>query len=199
MKKSPDGSNRRIKPFLILRTVIIITGAMNGGRSIPWQEVIPHRENVLLENVSVFKDFLVLGERKNGIRQIRVLNPADRSDDYLQFNEEAYVAYPKDNYEFDTSVLRYVYTSMTTPVSTFEYNMKSKESILLKEEEVGGIFNRDDYQSERLWAVASDGTPIPVSVVYRKGLEKNGKIHCCCYMATDLTAPVWIPISAPKG
>lgn len=146
-----------------------------------WQEVIPHRKDVLLENVTVFKNFLVLGERKDGIRKIRVINLADRSDHYLEFDEEAYVAYPSDNHVFDTKVLRYKYTSMTTPVSTFDYDMSSKERTLLKVEEVSGKFDRNDYQSERLCATVRDSTGVPISLVYRKGLIKDGQSPLLLY------------------
>jgi oligopeptidase B len=140
-----------------------------------WQEVIPNRKDVLLETVTVFKDFLVLGERKDGIRQIRVIGLTDRSDHYLEFDEEAYVAYPSDNHPFDTNVLRYNYTSMTTPVSTFDYDMSAKEKTLLKVEEVGGKFDRNDYRSERLWATVRDSTVVPISLVYRQGLIRDGQ------------------------
>lgn len=140
-----------------------------------WKEVIPHRKDVLLENVTVFKDYLVLGERKDGIRQIRILNLNDQSDHYIKFEEEAYVAFPSDNHEFDTDILRYRYTSLTTPFSTFDYDMSSREDTLLKREEVGGEFDPDDYQSERLWATVRDSTRVPISLVYRRGLTKEGQ------------------------
>jgi len=138
-----------------------------------WKEVIPHRRDVLLNNIDVFEDYLVLSERKDGLRQIRILSQSGDKDFYLKFEDEAYVAYPTTNPEFDTEVLRYSYSSLTTPRSVYDYNMKTGEKKLLKREEVLGKFNPDDYQSERLTATAQDGTKIPISLVYRKGLTKD--------------------------
>lgn len=141
-----------------------------------WKEVIPHRETVLLEDVDVFKNFLVLSERKDGLRQIRVIHLKDnKSDHYIQFPEDTYVAYPSDNHEFDTNILRYRYTSLTTPFSTYDYHMLSRESKLLKQEEIGGGFKPGQYRSERIWIKARDNTLVPVSMVYKKGMVKNGK------------------------
>ena len=162
-------TNWDAKNFRLMKTDVGTTTKSN------WQEVIPNRKDVLLENITVFKNFLVLGERKDGIRQIRVINLTDHSDHYLKFNEEAYVAYPSDNNVFDTKMLRYKYTSLTTPVSTFDYDMSSKEKTLLKVEEVGGKFNRNDYQSVRLWATVRDSARVPISLVYHKDLVKDGQ------------------------
>jgi len=141
-----------------------------------WKEIIPHRETVLLEDVDVFKNFVVLSERKDGLRQIRVIHLKDQnSDHYIEFPEDTYVAYPSGNYEFDSNMLRYRYTSLTTPISTYDYHMISREITFLKREEVGGKFQRDDYQSERLWIKARDNTMVPVSLVYKKGMIKNSK------------------------
>ena len=139
-----------------------------------WKEVIGHRDDVLLQGVEVFKKFLVISERKNGLSQLRVIDQADKSEHYLDFGEQAYLAYVSTNPEFDTDLLRYGYTSMTTPNSTYDYNMKSKEKELLKRQEVVGEFDPADYQSERLYATANKDTKIPISLVYKKGLLKDG-------------------------
>jgi oligopeptidase B len=138
-----------------------------------WKEVIPHRRDVLLNNIDVFEDYLVLSERKDGFRQIRIISQLEDKDYYIEFGDKSYVAYPTTNPEFDTEVLRYSYSSLTTPRSVYDYNMKTGEKKLLKREEVLGKFNPDDYQSERLTATAQDGTKIPISLVYRKGLTKD--------------------------
>jgi len=138
-----------------------------------WAEKIAHREDVLLEDVEVFNDFLVLEEKRNGLTEICIMNQKDNSLYYLDFGEETYSAYTTTNVEFDTDVLRYGYSSMTTPSSTLEWNMKSKEKTLLKETNILGSFNKEDYESKRIWAIAKDGVNVPISLVYKKGLELN--------------------------
>ncbi|MEE9169155.1 MAG: S9 family peptidase [bacterium] len=139
-----------------------------------WKEVIPHRDDVLLSGFEIFKDHLVLSERKNGLRQIRVMPWAGGEEHYLNFGEPAYLAYVSTNPDINTQILRYGYTSMTTPNSTFDYDMVTREKTLLKEEEVLGGFDKNDYETDRLHATAGDGTKIPISIVYRKGTKKDG-------------------------
>ncbi len=139
-----------------------------------WKEVIPHRDDVLLEDIEVFKDYLVIGERENGLRQIRVINQSDKSEHYLNFGEEAYLAYTSTNREFDTELLRYGYTSLTTPNSTYDYNMVTKEKTLLKQQEVLGDFDSQNYETKRFYATARDSIKVPISLVYRKGLVLDG-------------------------
>ena len=139
-----------------------------------WQEVIPHRMEVFLENVELFKDYLVLGERKEGLLQLRVIRWQDKQEHYLNFGEPAYTAAISINPEFDTPVLRYGYSSLTTPSSTFDYDMNTHTRTLLKEQAVLGGFNKQDYVTERLYAPATDGTRIPLSIVYKKGFKKDG-------------------------
>jgi oligopeptidase B len=141
-----------------------------------WKEVIPHRNDVLLEGIDIFKDYMVVSERKEGLTNLRIINWNNRSDEhYLNFGEEAYLAYTSVNPEFDTKTLRYGYTSLTTPNSVFDYDMSSREKKLLKQEEVIGSFKTEDYETKRLYAKAGDGTEIPISMVYKKGISKNGK------------------------
>lgn len=144
-----------------------------------WKEVIPHRADVFLQNMDVFANHLVLGERKEGLAKIRVINQKTREDNYLEFGEPAYVAGMSYNPEFDTAVLRYSYASLTTPSSTFDYNMNTKEKTLLKQQEVLGGFNKDNYVSERVYATVRGGragvpVKVPISLVYRKGTKKDG-------------------------
>lgn len=139
-----------------------------------WKEVIPHRDNVLLEDFEVFSDYLSVLERDNGLTKIRVFDQKSNSDHYIEFREQVYLAYLSTNPEFDSKVLRIGYTSMTTPNSVYDYDMETRDRELLKQQEVVGGYNPDDYHSERLWATAGDGTEVPVSIVYRKGIEKNG-------------------------
>lgn len=162
-------TNLNAKNFKLVSTPVNRTTKEN------WVDVIPHREDVLLQQFEIFRDFLVVNERKNGLTNLRIIRWKDRAEHYLDFGEETYAAYISVNPEFDTDLLRYGYTSLTTPNSTFDYNMKTREKILLKQEEVLGGFDPNNYQAERLYATAANGVKIPISLVYRKGLEKNGK------------------------
>ncbi len=140
-----------------------------------WEEVIPHREKVLLEDIDIFKNYLVISERNEGLNKIRIKRWDEQADYYLPFDNETYTTYPLQNIEFDTPILRYGYNSLTTPSSVIDFNMETKEKEVKKETEVlGGKFNKDNYESQRVWATAEDGTKIPISMVYRKGIKKNG-------------------------
>lgn len=139
-----------------------------------WKEKIAHRTDVLLGGISVFKDFLVLSERSKGLTQICIINQQNNDAHYIQFIEAAYLAYPGFNPEFDTNKMRFTYQSMTTPASTFEYNLANREQVLLKEQPVLGGFNKEDYATERVFVTSRDGVQVPMSIVYKKGFEKNG-------------------------
>lgn len=138
-----------------------------------WKEVIPHRKDVLLEGMEIFKDYLVLSERKAGITQLRV-RPWSGKEHYINFGEDAYMAYTSVNPEFDTELLRIGYTSLTTPNTTYDYHMATKELTQLKQQEVVGDFDPSNYESERLMVKVRDGVEVPVSIVYRKGFKKDG-------------------------
>ncbi len=141
-----------------------------------WVDMIPHREDVLLEDIDIFKDYLVVSERSNGLNEIRVKRWDDKEDYYLPFDNETYTAGTGGNPEFDTDILRYGYNSLTTPSSTIDFNMKTREKKLMKETEVlGGKFDKNNYESKRVWAIAADGTKIPISMVYKKGIKQDGK------------------------
>lgn len=139
-----------------------------------WQEVIAHREEVLLEDFEIFKDHLVVTERSEGLVKLRVIRWADKGEHYIDFGEPTYSAYVAYNPQFDTKVLRYGYQSLTTPSSTYDYDMESKAKNLLKQQPVLGDFKADNYQAERIYAVAKDGVKVPISLVYRKGTNKDG-------------------------
>lgn len=141
-----------------------------------WEEVIGHRGEVLLEDIDIFKEYLVISERSNGLNKIRIKRWDGKDDYYLPFNSETYTAYPSQNIEYDTKTLRYSYNSLTTPASVIDFNMETKEKVVMKETEVlGGKFKKENYESKRVWATAADGTKIPISMVYRKGMKQNGK------------------------
>ena len=164
-------TNWEAKNFRLMQTSVNSTSKSN------WQEVIPHRKDVLLRSVNIFKNYLVVNERKDGLRNTRVINWKDNSEYYIKFNDPTYSLYSSSNVDFDTDFFRFVYTSLTTPRSVYDYNMVTKEQTLLKQKKVlGDKFDSDNYVSERLFAKSRDGkTEIPISLVYRKGLNKNGK------------------------
>lgn len=139
-----------------------------------WQELIPNRKKVLLEYVSVFKNFYVLGERKNGLPTLRIFNTLTSKDHYIDFGETDYYAYTTINPDFNSQKLRYGFTSLKTPESIFEYDMVSRETNLLKQEEVLGGYDTSAYITERTYAPSRDGERIPISIVYKKGFKKDG-------------------------
>jgi len=140
-----------------------------------WNEIVAHRDEALIEDIDVFKNHLVISLLEQGLHQMEVIDRASGETKRIAFDEEAYTAYADNNYQFDTNVFRYSYESMTTPESTYDYNLVNEEHSLVKEAVVMGDFSRDDYETKRLFATARDGTEVPISIVYRKGLEKNGK------------------------
>jgi oligopeptidase B len=155
--------------FKLMKTPVNKTSKAN------WQEVIAHRKDVLLEDIEIFKDFLVVEERENGLNKIRIMPWSGEGEYYLPFESETYTAYTSSNVDFDTDVLRYGYQSMTTPSSIIDFDMKTKTKEIKKEQQVlGGKFDKNNYTEERVWATAGDGTKIPISMVYRKGLKKDG-------------------------
>ncbi len=139
-----------------------------------WKEFIAGRENVLIEGLDVFNDFLVISERENGLTNLNVMNLENDSSHYIPFNEPAYVAGTSTNLMMDSNVLRFAYNSMINPGTLYEYNMLSKESKVLKEKEIVGGYNKQEFISERIWATGRDGTKIPMSMVYKKGIKKDG-------------------------
>jgi len=156
--------------FKLMKTPENKTGKKN------WVDLIPHREDVLLEDIEIFKNYLVVEERSNGLNHIRIMPWGEEPDYYLPFGSETYNAYTTTNVDFDTDILRYSYQSLATPSSVIDFNMKTKTKEILKEQEVlGGKFDKNNYIEERVWATARDGVKVPISMVYRKGLEKNGK------------------------
>ena len=141
-----------------------------------WKDYISHRQDVLLEDIDLFNNHLVITERKTGLRRIEIRPWKGGDSHYIEFEDEAYSLYSSTNLETNTNKFRYSYSSMTTPNSVIEYDMNSKEKIILKETEVlGGKFDKNNYVSLRVWAPARDGKKIPISLVYRKDMYKNGE------------------------
>ncbi|HEV2672874.1 MAG TPA: S9 family peptidase [Gemmatimonadales bacterium] len=161
-------SNDHAKNFRLLRTPVARPGRDN------WEEVIAHRPDVLLEGFEFFKDYMVLSERRDGLVQLRIRpwTGGGRAEYYLDFGEPAYLAYVSVNREFDTPLLRYVYTSLTTPSSTYDYDMQTRQKTLLKRDSILGGFDPANYVTERFYTTARDGARIPVSIVSRKGIAR---------------------------
>ena len=140
-----------------------------------WVDVIPHREDYLLEDIDIFKKYLVVSERHNGLNKIKVIRWDNSEEYYIPFDNETYTAYTSINPSFDTDILRFTYNSMTTPTSVVDFNMETREKTVLKEQAVlDENFDKNNYLSERIWATAKDGTKIPVSLVYKKGTKLDG-------------------------
>ena len=161
-------TNLEAKNFRLMEAPVSAPGKEN------WKELIPHREDVYLNNIEIFNDFLVVEERKDGLNNLRVIRWDNGSEHYLDFGEEDYVANISTNPEFDSNWLRYSYSSLTTPNSTYDYNMDSREKKLMKQQEVVGEFSPSDYESKRLYAPTEDGVKVPISLVYRKGIKLDG-------------------------
>ena len=155
--------------FKLMKTPELATAKDN------WVDIIAHREEVLIEDIDIFRDFLVVTERFNGLNSIRIMPWSGEGEYYLPFESETYTAYTSTNVDFDTDILRYGYQSMATPSSIIDFNMKTKAKEVMKEQEVlGGKFDKNNYTEERIWATATDGTKVPISMVYRKELKKDG-------------------------
>lgn len=162
-------TNYEAMNFRLMETTVDRPGKEN------WEELIPHRKDVYLDGIEIFRDHLVVSERKDGLTNLRVIKWADWSEHYLDFGEEVYVASISVNPEFDTDLLRFNYSSLTTPSSVYDYNMNTRDKELKKQEEVVGDFIPGDYEAKRLYATTADSVRVPISLVYRKGLKLNGK------------------------
>lgn len=165
-------SNDAAKNFRLLKAPVTKPSKDN------WREVIEHREEVMIQSMTVFADYLCLYELAEGITDIRVRNLETGHDHYIEFEEEVYSTFDAPNPDYGSRVLRFKYSSMVTPVSVYEYDMDSKERKLVKREEVLGKYNPEDYTTRRVYAKSADGVEVPVSIVYRKGLEMDGNNPC---------------------
>ena len=140
-----------------------------------WTDFIPYRENVLVSNLEIFKNHLVINERKDGMTQVRVMPWSDQGNShYVDFGEDVFMASTSTNPEFDTDEVRLFFSSLTTPSTTYDYNMNTKTLDLKKQQEVIGDFDATQYKSERIMVTARDGASVPVSIVYKNGYKKDG-------------------------
>ena len=163
-----------------------------------WREVVPHRSEVMLEGVDLFKDHYVLFEREGGLPQLRITDLRTGASHRMAFPEPAYSAFPDANPEFDTTTFRYNYQSLVTPSSVFDYDMEKRTSTLLKQTEVLGGYDPSRYATERLYATAKDGVRIPLSVVYRKGSRRDGKAPAYLYGYGSYGFPLPITFSSNR-
>ena len=161
-------TNKDALNFKVMETPLDKTGVEN------WKDFIPHRKEVLMEGISEFKNYLVFSERQNGLSQLVILDRKTGKKEFLKFDETAYTVFPSGNPEYNTDNFRFGYTSMITPSSTFEQDLKTGKRILLKQQEVLGGYDKNNYETERLFATATDGTKVPISIVYKKGYKKDG-------------------------
>ncbi len=146
-----------------------------------WKEIVPHRENVLLEGIEVFDNYLVLEEREDGLAQITVQDFINNREYRIDFGEEAYNSWAGTNMDFGSDTLRYGFTSLTTPYCTVDMDMRTQEKVIKKQQKVIGGYNADEYQSERLMIEARDGVKVPISLVYKKGVNKDGNAPLLLY------------------
>ncbi|MBL8077637.1 MAG: S9 family peptidase [Anaerolineales bacterium] len=162
-------TNDHAPNFRVMKTLISKPGMEN------WQELIPHREDTLVEHIDAFKDYIVLHERQGGLRQLRVSKPDGVSDiRYVKFPDPTYEAFVDTNFEYDTTRMRLKYSSLVTPYSTVDYHMNSGEWQLLKEDEIPSGYDKSQYVTEYTNATATDGKQVPISIVYKKGLKRDG-------------------------
>jgi oligopeptidase B len=181
MTNKDDATN-----FKLMKTSVDKTSKEN------WTDVIPHRDDTLLEDFSIFKNYLVLEERSNGLNKIRIKRWDNSKDYYLPFSEETYSAGVFDTPDFDTDIIRYSYNSMTTPASVIDFNMADKTKEIQKEQEVlGDKFNKENYLSKRVWATARDGEKVAISLVYHKDtqLDKDTPLLQYAYGSYGYTIP----------
>ena len=168
-------TNLEAKNFRLMQTPVDLT------RRWHWRELIPHRPEVLLQGFDVFEGFVVLSERDNGLVRLRVRSWDGSNDHQIDFGEPTYLAETSTNVEMSSKTLRYVYESMTTPASVYDYDMETRERTLIKEQPVLGGFDRANYVTERVFARARDGREVPVSIVYRIGFAKDGSAPLLLY------------------
>lgn len=176
------GDKFYIRTNLNARNYRLVEASVSKPAKENWKEVIPNRESVFLRGFELFKNYLAVEDESEGLTKIRLIKWSDQSESTIEFGEPAFVAGIDNNPEFDSKVIRYNYQSMTTPPSTYDYNIETREKTLLKQKEVLGGFNAANYQTERVMATARDGAKVPVSIVYRKDkFKKDGTNPCLQY------------------
>jgi oligopeptidase B len=161
-------TNENAQNFKVMKT------SVRGPARRVWKTVIEHRDSVLIEGLAMFKEYMIVLERENGLRKLKVTNLDTKKSHYVQFPEPIYMVYTSGNAEYDTDLLRFSYYSLVTPRSVFDYDMQTRERELKKQYEVLGGYDPSEYTSERIFAKAPDGAMVPISLVYKKGMVKDG-------------------------
>lgn len=168
-------TNKEAKNFRLMEAPVTAPQLAN------WKDVLAPRADVLLDGIEVFKDYLVASERKGGLKQLRVIRWSDRAEHYLETGEPTYTTNFDANPEFDSKILRYGFSSLKTPYSVIDYNMDTREKKVLKVQPVLGGYDPNNYATEFVWVKARDGVQVPMSVIYKKGVAKNGNAPCYLY------------------
>lgn len=178
-----DHANDRfyIRTNLQAKNFKIVTCAEDKMESANWNDLVEHNDSILISGFDLFKNFLAINERKGGLTQIHILSTPNNSSHYLQFEEPSYIANISGNPDYNTDIMRFNYTSLTTPNSVYDYDMVSKKKQLMKQQEVIGGYDPKLYETERVFATAKDGTKVPVSIVYKKGFKKDGNSPLLLY------------------
>lgn len=170
-----------IRTNLHAKNFKVVTCSEDKKDTTNWKDLVPYNDSILIQGFELFKNFLAVSERKNGLTQLHIINLQNNDSHYLAFDEPAYTASIGANPDYNTDVLRFNYTSLTTPNSVYDYNMISKEKKLMKQQEVLGDFKVSDYVTERMFATAKDATKVPISIVYKKGFNKDGNAPLLLY------------------
>lgn len=185
-------TNKDALNFQIMETPLNKTGVEN------WKTFIPHRKDVLLEDISVFKNFFVISEKNNGLSKLVVINRKTGKKSFIKFDEPAYTVFASGNPEYNTDNFRFGYTSMITPSSQYEQNLQTGKRVLLKQQEVLGGYDKNQYVTERLFATANDGTKIPISIVYKKGFKRDGSQPLLLYAYGSYGSSMDATFSSPR-
>ncbi|MDP6038258.1 MAG: prolyl oligopeptidase family serine peptidase, partial [Candidatus Latescibacteria bacterium] len=166
IRNNGDGA----KDFRISETVIATPEYDN------WTDFLPHESGRLIRDVIAFENHLAISERQKGLPEVRVIDLAGDTSHLISFDEEAYAVWPEQGREWQTTSLRFSYMSMTTPEAVYDYDMESRERVMRKQTEVLGGFNAEDYESKRIWATVRDGAQVPISMVYKKGVDGSAPL-----------------------
>lgn len=192
------GSTFYIRTNYEAKNFKLVSAPENSTRTISWTDVVPHRSDVLVQDFEVFRDHLVISERKGGLNQLHVIDLKENTEHFISFNDPAYYTGLAFNPGYETDVVRFNYTSFTIPSSVYDYNMNTRRKTLLKQQPVLGDFDPDNYVSERIEATATDGTIIPVSMVYRKGFKKDGTMPVLLYGYGSYGASMEVTFSSTR-